>query len=104
MFAGFADSTLSRDEDTASWYSAAPGRVDDGATAAAVPGGDSASSPTWVSVLRAAGAHDTYLRTHTAVSGRQPGRRVHVARPAVPAVGVLAQARRHSLDELMQVH
>ena len=29
--------------------------------------GDSASSPAWVSVLRAAGAHDTYLRTHRGV-------------------------------------
>jgi uncharacterized alpha-E superfamily protein len=29
--------------------------------------GDSASSPAWVTVLRSAGAHDTYLRTYRGV-------------------------------------
>ena len=57
--------------------------------------GDSASSPAWVTVLRSAGAHDTYLRTYRGVLDASPRGRIHAAGPAVPAVGdVLAAAGR----------
>ncbi|MUM31391.1 alpha-E domain-containing protein [Mycolicibacterium sp. CBMA 361] len=52
MFAGLADSTLSRDDGYRFMVlGRALERVD-------------ASSPAWVTVLRSAGAHDTYLRTY----------------------------------------
>ncbi|GAA4404850.1 alpha-E domain-containing protein [Tsukamurella soli] len=68
MFAGLADSTLSRDEG----YSflllgRAIERMDMTVRLLLSRAGDRANSPTWVTVLRAAGAHDTFLRTYRGV-------------------------------------
>ncbi|MCB0924206.1 MAG: alpha-E domain-containing protein [Mycobacterium sp.] len=68
MFAGLSDSTLSRDDGYRFLIlGRAIERVDMTVRLLLSRVGDSASSPTWVSVLRAAGAHDTYLRTHRGV-------------------------------------
>ena len=68
MFAGLSDSTLSRDDGYRFLVvGRAIERVDMTVRLLLSRVGDSASSPTWVSVLRAAGAHDTYLRTHRGV-------------------------------------
>lgn len=68
MFAGLADATLSRDDGYRFLVlGRALERVDMTVRLLLTRVGDSASSPTWVSVLRAAGAHDTYLRTHRGV-------------------------------------
>ena len=68
MFAGLSDSTLSRDEGYRFLVlGRAVERIDMTVRLLLSRVGDSASSPAWVSVLRAAGAHDTYLRTHRGV-------------------------------------
>ncbi|HPX36374.1 MAG TPA: alpha-E domain-containing protein [Mycobacterium sp.] len=68
MFAGLSDSTLSRDDGYRFLVlGRALERVDMTMRLLLSRVGDSASSPAWVSVLRAAGAHDTYLRTHRGV-------------------------------------
>ncbi len=68
MFAGLSDSTLSRDDGYRFMVlGRALERVDMTVRLLLSRVGDSASSPAWVSVLRAAGAHDTYLRTHRGV-------------------------------------
>jgi uncharacterized alpha-E superfamily protein len=65
MFAGLADSTLSRDD---GWRFLVLGRsverVDMIVRLLLSRVGDKPSSPGWVTVLRSAGAHDTYLRTY----------------------------------------
>ncbi len=65
MFAGLADSTMSRDD---GWRFLVLGRsverVDMVVRLLLSRVGDRASSPGWVTVLRCAGAHDTYLRTY----------------------------------------
>ena len=65
MFAGLADSTMSRDD---GWRFLVLGRsverVDMIVRLLLARVGDKASSPGWVTVLRSAGAHDTYLRTY----------------------------------------
>ena len=65
MFAGLADSTMSRDE---GWRFLVLGRsverVDMIVRLLMSRAGDKPSSPGWVTVLRSAGAHDTYLRTY----------------------------------------
>ncbi|MBP2474126.1 putative alpha-E superfamily protein [Crossiella equi] len=65
MFAGLADSTMSRDD---GWRFLLLGRsverVDMVVRLLLSRVGDKASSPGWVTVLRSAGAHDTYLRTY----------------------------------------
>jgi uncharacterized alpha-E superfamily protein len=65
MFAGLADSTMSRDD---GWRFLVLGRsverVDMVVRLLLSRVGDRASSPGWVTVLRSAGAHDTYLRTY----------------------------------------
>ena len=65
MFAGLADSTMSRDD---GWRFLVLGRsverVDMIVRLLLARVGDRASSPGWVTVLRSAGAHDTYLRTY----------------------------------------
>ncbi|MGX9671373.1 alpha-E domain-containing protein [Mycobacterium sp. HM-7] len=68
MFAGLADSTLSRD-DGYRFMMLGRGieRVDMTVRLLLARVGDSASSPAWVTVLRSAGAHDTYLRTYRGV-------------------------------------
>jgi uncharacterized alpha-E superfamily protein len=65
MFAGLADSTLSRDDGYRFMLlGRAIERVDMTVRLLLARVGDSAASPTWVTVLRSAGAHDTYLRTY----------------------------------------
>ncbi|GAB2971623.1 alpha-E domain-containing protein [Saccharothrix stipae] len=65
MFAGLADSTMSRDD---GWRFLVLGRsverVDMIVRLLLSRVADRASSPGWVTVLRSAGAHDTYLRTY----------------------------------------
>jgi len=65
MFAGLADSTMSRDD---GWRFLVLGRsverVDMIVRLLMSRAGDKPSSPGWVTVLRSAGAHDTYLRTY----------------------------------------
>ncbi len=90
MFAGLADSTLSRDDGYRFMVlGRAIERVDMTVRLLLSRVGDSASSPAWVTVLRSAGAHDTYLRTYRGVLDAEPRRRVHVAGPALPALGLL---------------
>ena len=68
MFAGLADSTLSRDDGYRFMeLGRAIERVDMIVRLLLSRVGDSASSPAWVTVLRSAGAHDTYLRTYRGV-------------------------------------
>src|ERR1700737_4695008 len=68
MFAGLADSTLSRDDGYRFMVlGRAIERVDMTVRMLLSRVGDSASSPAWVTVLRSAGAHDTYLRTYRGV-------------------------------------
>jgi uncharacterized alpha-E superfamily protein len=68
MFAGLADSTLSRDDGYRFMLlGRAIERVDMTVRMLLSRVGDSASSPAWVTVLRSAGAHDTYLRTYRGV-------------------------------------
>jgi uncharacterized alpha-E superfamily protein len=68
MFAGLADSTLSRDDGYRFiLLGRAIERVDMTVRLLLSRVGDSASSPAWVTLLRSAGAHDTYLRTYRGV-------------------------------------
>lgn len=68
MFAGLADTTLSRDDGYRFMVlGRAIERVDMTVRLLLSRVGDSASSPAWVTLLRSAGAHDTYLRTYRGV-------------------------------------
>lgn len=68
MFAGLADSTLARDDGYRfMMVGRAVERVDMTVRLLLTRVGDSASSPAWVTLLRSAGAHDIYLRTHRGV-------------------------------------
>lgn len=68
MFAGLADSTLSRDDGYRFMLlGRAIERVDMTVRLLLSRVEDSASSPAWVTLLRSAGAHDTYLRTYRGV-------------------------------------
>ncbi|CMM08901.1 Bacterial domain of uncharacterised function (DUF403) [Mycobacterium tuberculosis] len=68
MFAGLADSTLLRDDGYRFMLlGRAIERVDMTVRLLLSRVGDSASSPAWVTLLRSAGAHDTYLRTYRGV-------------------------------------
>lgn len=65
MFAGLADSTLSRDDGYRFLLlGRSIERVDMTVRLLLSRSGDRTSSPAWVTVLRSAGAHDTYLRAH----------------------------------------
>ncbi|RJO69883.1 alpha-E domain-containing protein [Nocardia panacis] len=65
MFAGLADSTLSRDDGYRFLLlGRAIERADMTVRLLLSQSGDRSGAPAWVSVLRSAGAHDTYLRTH----------------------------------------
>ncbi|WP_025736069.1 alpha-E domain-containing protein [Mycobacterium genavense] len=65
MFAGLADSMLSRDDGYRFMLlGRAIERVDMTVRLLLSRVGDSASCPAWVTLLRSAGAHDTYLRTY----------------------------------------
>ncbi|MDF0532250.1 alpha-E domain-containing protein [Tsukamurella sp. 8F] len=68
MFVGLADTTLSRDEGYRFLLlGRAIERMDMTVRLLLSRAGDRANSPTWVTVLRATGAHDTYLRTYRGV-------------------------------------
>lgn len=65
MFAGLADSTLSRDDGYRFLLlGRSVERIDMTVRLLLARAGDRPSSPAWVTVLRSAGAHDTYLRTY----------------------------------------
>ncbi|MEU2032719.1 alpha-E domain-containing protein [Nocardia amamiensis] len=65
MFAGLSDSTLSRDDGYRFLLlGRSIERVDMTVRLLLSRAGDRTSSPAWVTVLRSAGAHDSYLRTH----------------------------------------
>lgn len=65
MFAGLVDSTLSRDDGYRFLrLGRSVERVDMLVRLLLSRAGDRQSSPAWVTVLRSAGAHDTYLRTY----------------------------------------
>ncbi|BAX96957.1 hypothetical protein MSTE_01637 [Mycobacteroides stephanolepidis] len=68
QFAGLADSTLSRDDGYRFLVlGRSIERVDMTVRLLLSRVGDRASSPAWVTLLRSAGAHDTYLRTYRGV-------------------------------------
>ena len=104
MFAGLADSTLSRDDGYRFLVlGRALERVDMTVRLLLSRVGDSASSPTWVSVLRAAGAHDTYLRTHRGVLDANRVIEFMLLDRQFPRSAFYSlKLAEHSLDELMQ--
>jgi uncharacterized alpha-E superfamily protein len=64
--------------------------------------GDSASSPAWVTVLRSAGAHDTYLRTYRGVlDARRVVEFMLLDRLFPRSVFYSLRLAEHSLDELL---
>jgi uncharacterized alpha-E superfamily protein len=103
MFAGLADSTLSRDDGYRFLLlGRAIERVDMTVRLLLSRVGDSASSPAWVTVLRSAGAHDTYLRTYRGVL--DAGRVVEfmlLDRLFPRSVFYSLRLAEHSLDELL---
>jgi len=104
MFAGLADSTLSRDDGYRFLVlGRALERVDMTVRLLLSRVGDSASSPTWVSVLRAAGAHDTYLRSHRGVLDANRVVEFMLLDRQFPRSAFYSlRLAEHSLDELMR--
>ena len=104
MFAGLADSTLSRDDGYRFMVlGRAIERVDMTVRLLLSRVGDSASSPAWVTLLRSAGAHDTYLRTYRGVL--DAGRVVEfmlLDRLFPRSIFYSLRLAEHSLDELHQ--
>jgi len=103
MFAGLADSTLSRDEGYRFLVlGRALERIDMTVRLLLSRVGDSASSPTWVTVLRSAGAHDTYLRTHRGVLDANRVVEFMLLDRLFPrSIFYSLKLAEHSLDELM---
>jgi uncharacterized alpha-E superfamily protein len=103
MFAGLADSTLSRDDGYRFMVlGRALERVDMTVRMLLSRVGDSGSSPAWVTVLRSAGGHDTYLRTYRGVL--DAGRVVEfmlLDRLFPRSVFYSLTLAEHSLDELL---
>jgi uncharacterized alpha-E superfamily protein len=103
MFAGLADSTLSRDDGYRFMVlGRAIERVDMTVRLLLSRVGDSASSPAWVTLLRSAGAHDTYLRTYR--GALDAGRVVEfmlLDRLFPRSIFYSLRLAEHSLDELM---
>lgn len=103
MFAGLADSTLSRDDGYRFMLlGRAIERVDMMVRLLLSRVGDSASSPAWVTLLRSAGAHDTYLRTYRGVL--DAGRVVEfmlLDRLFPRSVFYSLRLAEHSLDEVL---
>ncbi|MEO3761162.1 alpha-E domain-containing protein [Mycobacterium sp. B14F4] len=103
MFAGLADSTLSRDDGYRFMVlGRAIERVDMTVRLLLSRVGDSASSPAWVTLLRSAGAHDTYLRTYRGVL--DAGRVVEfmlLDRLFPRSIFYSLRLAEHSLDELI---
>lgn len=104
MFAGLSDSTLSRDDGYRFMVlGRAVERVDMTVRLLLSRVGDSASSPAWVSVLRAAGAHDTYLRTHRGVLDANRVVEFMLLDRLFPRSAFYSlKLAEHSLDELMK--
>ena len=104
MFAGLSDSTLARDEGYRFLVlGRALERVDMTMRLLLSRVGDSASSPAWVSVLRAAGAHDTYLRTHRGVLDANRVVEFMLLDRIFPRSAFYSlRLAEHSLDELMK--
>lgn len=103
MFAGLADSTLSRDDGYRFMVlGRAIERVDMTVRLLLSRVGDSGSSPAWVTLLRSAGAHDTYLRTYRGVL--DAGRVVEfmlLDRLFPRSIFYSLRLAEHSLDELL---
>lgn len=103
MFAGLADSTLSRDDGYRFMVlGRAIERVDMTVRLLLSRVGDSASSPAWVTLLRSAGAHDTYLRTYR--GALDAGRVVEfmlLDRLFPRSIYYSLRLAEHSLDELL---
>lgn len=104
MFAGLSDSTLSRDDGYRFLVlGRAIERVDMTVRLLLSRVGDSASSPAWVNVLRAAGAHDTYLRTHRGVLDANRVVEFMLLDRLFPRSAFYSlKLAEHSLDELMK--
>ena len=104
MFAGLADSTLSRDDGYRFMVlGRAIERVDMTVRLLLSRVGDSASSPAWVTVLRSAGAHDTYLRTYRGVLDAARVVEFMLLDRLFPrSVFYSLRLAEHSLDELHQ--
>ncbi|TGD90664.1 hypothetical protein BayCH28_02075 [Mycolicibacterium sp. CH28] len=103
MFAGLADSTLSRDDGYRFLLlGRAIERVDMTVRLLLSRVGDSASSPAWVTVLRSAGAHDTYLRTYRGVLDANRVVEFMLLDRLFPrSIYYSLKLAEHSLDELM---
>jgi uncharacterized alpha-E superfamily protein len=103
MFAGLADSTLSRDDGYRFMVlGRAIERVDMTVRLLLSRVGDSASSPTWVTLLRSAGAHDTYLRTYRgALDAARVVEFMLLDRLFPRSIFYSLRLAEHSLDELM---
>lgn len=103
MFAGLADSTLTRDDGYRFMLlGRAIERVDMTVRLLLSRVGDSASSPAWVTLLRSAGAHDTYLRAYRGVL--DAGRVVEfmmLDRLFPRSVFYSLKLAEHNLDELL---
>lgn len=103
MFAGLADSTLSRDDGYRfMMLGRALERVDMMVRLLLSRVGDSISSPGWVTLLRSAGAHDTYLRAYRGVL--DAGRVVEfmlLDRLFPRSVFYSLKLAEHNLDELL---
>jgi uncharacterized alpha-E superfamily protein len=103
MFAGLADSTLSRDDGYRfMMLGRAIERVDMTVRLLLSRVGDSASSPAWVTVLRSAGAHDTYLRTYRGVlNANRVVEFILLDRLFPRSVFYSLKLAEHNLDELL---
>jgi uncharacterized alpha-E superfamily protein len=103
LFAGLADSTLSRDDGYRFMLlGRAIERVDMTVRLLLSRVGDSASSPAWVTLLRSAGAHDAYLRTYR--GALDAGRVVEfmlLDRLFPRSIFYSLRLAEHSLDELL---
>jgi uncharacterized alpha-E superfamily protein len=103
MFAGLADSTLSRDDGYRfMMLGRAIERVDMTVRLLLSRVGDSASSPAWVTLLRSAGAHDTYLRTYRgALDASRVVEFMMLDRLFPRSVFFSLRLAEHNLDELL---
>src|SRR6202022_316110 len=103
MFAGLADSTLWRDDGYRFMLlGRAIERVDMTVRLLLSRVGDSAVSPAWVTVLRSAGAHDTYLGTYRGVLDANRGVEFMLLDRLFPrSIFYSLRLAEHSLDELL---
>lgn len=103
MFAGLTDSTLSRDDGYRFLVlGRALERIDMTVRLLLSRVGDSVSSPAWVTVLRSAGGHDTYLRTYRGVLDANRVVEFMLLDRLFPrSVFYSLRLAEHSLDEIM---